>query len=368
MSRGQGRVYQRGAVWWLDYTIAGQRHREPTEAEAKRDAQHLLRERISDRTSGKVIGRPEYVLLAEYTNGEDGKATLVGGLRWLHETQYDIDQLRSKDRIRQLWSHLERLLGTGARAIDITPTRLDDYAKTRLVEGAARQTVNNELAALRRGFRLAVEKGLLSVTPIFKLPKVQNARSGFFEDGDLAAVLLELPADGRRDVVEFLSMTGWRRNEGLLLEWSSVDREGGIIRLERSRSKSGKPRSFPYGRFPGLKALIERRWVERRGPYVFQIEGQPIGLGALRSAWKRATKRAGLVGRLIHDLRRTAARKMRRAGLSEGEIMALCGWDTPSMFRRYDIINEADLAAAVAKFADINGTIAAQSGGSAVPA
>lgn len=50
---------------------------------------------------------------------------------------------------------------------------------------AARQTVNNELAALRRGFKLAIEKRLLSVMPIIKLPKVQNARSGFFEDGDL---------------------------------------------------------------------------------------------------------------------------------------------------------------------------------------
>ena len=78
------------------------------------------------------------------------------------------------------------------------------------------------------------------------------------------------------------------------------------------------------------------------------IDGQSMGLGALRSAWKRAAKRAGLPGRL-DDLRRTAARNMRRSGLSEGEIMALCGWDTRSMFDRYNIIDEADLARAVAK-------------------
>jgi len=35
----------------------------------------------------------------------------------------------------------------------------------------------------------------------------------------------------------------------------------------------------------------------------------------------------------------------------------VCGWDTPSMSRRYDIIDEADLAAAVAKFAAVNGTL-----------
>ena len=47
MSRGLGRVYQRGSVWWLDYTVGGQRHREPTDAATKRDAQEILRERIT---------------------------------------------------------------------------------------------------------------------------------------------------------------------------------------------------------------------------------------------------------------------------------------------------------------------------------
>jgi len=54
-------------------------------------------------------------------------------------------------------------------------------------------------------------------------------------------------------------------------------------------------------------------------------------------------------GMLLHDLRRTAARAFRRAGVSEGEIMRLCGWKTRAMFDRYNIIDEQDLARAVAK-------------------
>ena len=36
MSRGQGRVYQRGTVWWLDYSLGSRRHREPSTATTKR--------------------------------------------------------------------------------------------------------------------------------------------------------------------------------------------------------------------------------------------------------------------------------------------------------------------------------------------
>jgi len=49
--------------------------------------------------------------------------------------------------------------------------------------------------------------------------------------------------------------------------------------------------------------------------------------------------------------------------------MALCGWRTRNMFDRYNIIDEHDLAAAVAKrFASANGKQAANIPPSTVPA
>jgi integrase len=91
--------------------------------------------------------------------------------------------------------------------------------------------------------------------------------------------------------------------------------------------------------------------------FVFHRSGQRIK--TFIKAWRTACRRAGVKGRLVHDLRRTAARDFRRRGVSEGEIMRLCGWKTRAMFDRYNVIDPTDLSLAVGK--RFNGKHAANS-------
>src|SRR5258708_11312509 len=73
--RGQGRVFRpvvRGeetGIWWLDYGLGGTRHRESSGTTVKRDAQRLLRQRLEARETGRLVGRPDRVVLAEYVKG-----------------------------------------------------------------------------------------------------------------------------------------------------------------------------------------------------------------------------------------------------------------------------------------------------------
>ena len=211
---------------------------------------------------------------------------------------------------------------------------------------AARGTVCYEIRVLGAAFGVAVDEERLAVRPVFKLPALRNARSAFFEDGDFAALLLELPSHVR-PVVRFLRLTGWRKSEALGLRWDQVDWEGQVIRLHATQTKGGDSRVFPFGLAPELKELLEVGWADRDRLYVFHRAGERVK--SFRTAWARACRKAGLEGRLVHDLRRTAARDFRRRGVSEGEIMKLCGWKTRTMFDRYNVIDEADLAEAVAK-------------------
>jgi integrase len=66
-------------------------------------------------------------------------------------------------------------------------------------------------------------------------------------------------------------------------------------------------------------------------------------------AWRAAAEEVGMAGFLFHDLRRSAARTLRRAGVDEQTIMRLGGWKTRSMFSRYAIVDDQDLVEAQAK-------------------
>ena len=65
-------------------------------------------------------------------------------------------------------------------------------------------------------------------------------------------------------------------------------------------------------------------------------------IGDFKKAWASARRKAGVPGRLVHDLRRTAIRDFSNAGVPDQIAMTLSGHRTRSTFDRYRIFSAAD--------------------------
>lgn len=143
---------------------------------------------------------------------------------------------------------------------------------------------------------------------------------------------------------------GNRLGELRQLRWDQVDLKRNQIRLNPGDTKNKRGRVLPIYRemqhwLSMQKAL--RNTSFPACPYAFQHDGKPIV--DFRKAWKSATRRAGLVGTLFHDLRRSAVRNMREAGIPENVAMEISGQKTRAVFERYNIVSDRDLKMAAEK-------------------
>jgi integrase len=102
-----------------------------------------------------------------------------------------------------------------------------------------------------------------------------------------------------------------------------------------------------------VERLCEARAVQREGQpvtlseWVFHEDGHRITRKRWDRAWNAARKAARLGGRLFHDFRRSAARRLINAGASQAAAMRITGHETASMFLRYQIAEKADAARAL---------------------
>ena len=329
--RAFGSLRQFNGVWWARYRVDGKETWESLRTPNLKTAEKKLAV-LEDR-----VGRGEH-------QAPNARRVTFADLERMVRSDYANKGRRSLPRASTALAHLRATFGT-MRALAISADRISAYEAERLEAGAARASVNYELALLRRMFSLAVKARRLTFRPSISTPAAHNARTGFFEPSDFAAVLEQLP-EHLKAPMHFAYLTGWRvRSEVLALTWDRVDFRAGVVRLDTSKNDEG--RTFPFNALPDLAALLTAqrdatKALERERdkiiPYVFHRNGAPIR--SHYNAWRAAVNRAAvdgkkgplavivrpqLVGRIAHDFRRTAVRNLVRAGVPERIAMKLTG-------------------------------------------
>jgi len=246
---------------------------------------------------------------------------------------------------------------------------------------AAPATLNRELSILKRAFNLALEltPPKVKTVPYIPMQVESNTRTGFLKDEEYTRLASECAKVGLwfRAVLAVAYNFGWRKGELLALRVRQIDLMSGTIRLEigSTKNKAGRTVKMTQEVFTLLSACVVGK---QQDDFVFtRANGAPVK--NFRKCWRTACKLAGVRELIFRDLRRTGVRNLRRLGVAESVAMKISGHKTASVFRRYDITDEADLAEAAARldekrnaqnpeFGQSLGIVAPKTGNSAIPA
>jgi len=302
--------------------------------------------RVNESTGTALLSEAKAYLERKRTEIRDGLHAPHAGQATVSEiclsklSSDRVNGLDSYSTVEGRWRlHLEPLLG-GVRAVHINADVLGGYIAHRQGENASNATINRELALLRSAFSLARKSGVLKVSPWFPMLREDNVRTGFLRDEDYPGLASACSLEGiwMRGIFEIANAYGWRSDSIRSLRVRQVDFEDGSIRLDDT--KNGEP---VEAKMTSVIRQVMQACCAGKHPdaRVFtRSGGRPVL--SFRKAWARATAAAGVPGLLFHDLCRTAMRNMRRLGIDESVAMDVSGRRTPSIFRRYNIVDGKD--------------------------
>lgn len=236
----------------------------------------------------------------------------------------------------------------------LSPLVLADWRDRRLSSGCAGATVRRELDVLsalfnwaRRELMIAVENPVAGI----RRPPPSRARDRRFEDGEEARLMAALEdgpgvrEDGKqyrqgtrnpwiRPVVELAIETAMRRGELLALAWENINLSKRTAYLPDT--KNGETRTVPLS----SRAIAVLSGLPR------SIDGRvfPVTTNALKLAFERAVRRAGIEDFHFHDLRHEATSRLAEKLPNLIELASVTGHKDLRMLKRYYHPRAEDLA------------------------
>jgi len=336
--RGFGTLYrQRGSrFWWMQYYEHGRRRRASTGREQKTAAQDVLKQKLLE--VRQAIG-----------DGSSSENTTVAGLYAALERDYATNGRKSLRHLQAMWkNHLAPAFAATAAA-ELTTEVISEYIRRRQEGGARNASVNRELAALKRMYKLGVKAQRINAVPYIPMLEERNVRKGFVRDAQYDAIARETAKAGTwlRAMFEVAYTYGWRKSELTGMRVAQVDLSERTIELNPGETKNDQ------GRLVSMTAkvheLLSTCVAGKRSDELVFTRGDGRPAGNFRRTWQRCCDAAGVHGLLFHDLRRSGVRNMRRDGIPEKVAMTISGHRTRAVFERYNIVDPSDLKDAVAR-------------------
>lgn len=200
------------------------------------------------------------------------------------------------------------------------------------------------LKSIKTFFSWAVGRAVLDQSPAAGVPLPAKAvsRDRVLTDKELAKVILaaRLMSKPYGSIVEFLALTGQRREEVASLTWDELDLNERLWTIPKERAKNGKAHLVHLSR----RALALLNGLERREGFVFRSSGKAFN--AFSRAKREIDKLCGVPSWRLHDLRRTCVSGMARLKIAPHVADKVINHQTgtisgvAAVYQRHEFLNE----------------------------
>ncbi len=221
----------------------------------------------------------------------------------------------------------------------ITDVDLFAFRAARSRAGAKPGTINRDLRTLRAALKKA--------RPDYRFPG-----GAFFLDDETRVrwlrpedelLVFETMASPFREIARLAALTLMRMSEIRTLRRDAVHLEQGVVMLPRAKA-GARPVILNAAAQKVLRDQLDAHphsELVLAGP-----RGRPYSREQIGKAFRRAARAAGLRDFRFHDLRHHGATMALNRGFTAPIVMALGGWKTERMMRRYAAVTDQTLRAA----------------------
>jgi integrase len=204
-----------------------------------------------------------------------------------------------------------------------------------LLQGLAPIAGNRLLTHLKTFFKWCVTEEVITASPISVFPPLAKEveRDHVLNDDEIRAIWLacnELGTFGQ--CVQFMLLTGQRRNEVGRMTWNEIDHAERLWVLPAARTKANRKHAVPLSDL-AMSVLNE---CPELNQYVFPSSR---GVAGPISGWTHGKaaldKKSGVVGWRLHDLRRTCATNLEQGRVDFTVIQKILNHSVHGVTARY---------------------------------
>ena len=246
---------------------------------------------------------------------------------------------QKKGRVQEE-SRLNRLIRdpiSKTKLVDLSPALFARFRDRRLKQGAG--TCRYDLVLLQHVLKIArfewggpIKENHLDYVRKPAPSKPRDRRLAPGEYSRLKEALAGTRSAYLEPLIDLAIETAMRRGELLKIKWADLDLEERTLQLYDT--KNGEDRKVPL-------TVAATRVLEEWGSTSERIF--PVTNVAVRQAWDRLVKRAGITNLHFHDLRHEAISRFFEMGLSVPEVALISGHKDPRMLFRYTHLRAEDV-------------------------